>query len=61
METVKNALKSSAEGFIFWEDSSTTNINPDMFEQYTAPEINQWGKMIHDSGKQRQLSARSIY
>lgn len=41
METVKNALKSSAEGFIFWEDSSTTNINPDMFEQYTAPEINQ--------------------
>ena len=61
METVKNALKSSAEGFIFWEDSSTTNINPDMFEQYTAPEINQWGKMIHDSGKQRQLSARCIY
>ena len=61
METVKNALKSSAEGFSLREDSGTTNINPDMLEQYTAPEINQWGKMIHDSGKQRQLSARCIY
>lgn len=51
METVQIALKSSAEGFIFWEDSSTTNINPDMFQKYTAPEINQWGRVIHEHDK----------
>lgn len=51
METVQIALQSSAEGFIFWEDSSTTNISPDMFAKYTSPEINQWGKMIHKNDK----------
>lgn len=51
LETVKISCKSSAEGFIFWEDSSTTNISPDMFSKYTAPEINQWGKVIHEHDK----------
>lgn len=51
METVKVSVKSSADGFIFWEDSSTTNISPDMFSEYTAPEINEWGRVIHESGK----------
>lgn len=51
LETVTASVKSSAEGFIFWEDSSTTNISPDLFEKYTAPEINQWGKCIHENDK----------
>lgn len=42
-ETVQISVKSSAEGFIFWEDSSTTNISPVFFSKYTAPEINLWG------------------
>lgn len=50
-ETVRISVKSSAEGFIFWEDSSTTNISPDFFAKYTAPEINQWGRLIHDNDK----------
>lgn len=51
METVRISLQSSAEVFNFFEDSSTTNISPAMFEEYTAPEINAWGKAIHAEGK----------
>lgn len=51
LETVKISVDSPAEGFIFWEDSSTTNINPAMFQKYTAPIINEWGKIIHKEGK----------
>jgi len=45
------SLNSSADGFIFWEDSSTTNINPDLFSRYTAPQINAWGRRIHADGR----------
>lgn len=51
METVQVSLNSSAEGFIFWEDSSTTNLSPDLFSRYTLPQINEWGKKIHEQGK----------
>ena len=50
-ETVRLSIDSQADGFIFWEDSSTTNISPAYFEAYTAPEVNQWGRMIHEAGK----------
>lgn len=50
-ENVRLSLNSSAEGFIFWEDSSTTNISPSMFEKYTKPEIDRWGDLIHAEGK----------
>lgn len=50
-ENVRISLESGADGFIFWEDSSTTNISPAMFEKYTLPEINRWGQMIHKEGK----------
>lgn len=50
-EAVKIALNSSADGFIFWEDSSTTNISPAMFEKYTKPQIDRWGELIHQNGK----------
>lgn len=50
-ETVRISVNSAADGFIFWEDSSTTNISPAMFEKYTKPEIDRWGELIHDAGK----------
>ncbi len=50
-ESAEIAVKTSAEGFIFWEDSSTTNISPDMFRKYTKPEIDAWGDLVHRSGK----------
>lgn len=50
-ETVKISAESDAEAFIFWEDSSTTNISPSFFSEYTAPEIKQWGDYLHKNGK----------
>ena len=40
-----------AESFIFWEDSSTTNISPSMFDKYTAPEISEWARILHANDK----------
>lgn len=50
-ETVRNALNSSADGFLFWEDSSTTNVSPAIFRKYTMPEVNRWGELIHKDGR----------
>ena len=47
METVEIAVNSGAEAYTFWEDSSTTNISPDYFIKYTAPEISSWAKKVH--------------
>ena len=51
LRSVEISVDSSAEGFIFWEDSSTTNISPQLFLKYAAPEINSWGDIIHKNGK----------
>ena len=51
LETVKYSAETEVDSFIFWEDSSTTNISPAMFETYTAPQINEWGKILHANGK----------
>jgi len=51
MKTVEIAVNTPYEAFIFWEDSSTTNISPSMFEKYTAPEIKAWGDLLHKNGK----------
>ncbi len=50
-ETVRISVQSEAEAFIFWEDSSTTNITPDWFSRHTAPELTQWASLIHSQGK----------
>jgi len=42
---------SIAEAFIFWEDSSTTNISPDYFEKYSAPEIEKYASILHENEK----------
>lgn len=49
--TAKFAAETECEAFIFWEDSSTTNISPSMFEKYTSPEITAWGNVLHANGK----------
>ena len=50
-ETLRISVDSRAEGFIFWEDSSTTNISPGFFEKYTKPEIDHWGDVVHQNNK----------
>ena len=49
--TAKYCAQSEAEAFIFWEDTSTTNINPEMFEKYAAPEISFWADSLHAEDK----------
>ena len=50
-QTLQISVDSQADGFIFWEDSSTTNISPAFFEKYTKPEIDRWGQVVHENGK----------
>jgi len=50
-KTAEISVESDAEVFIFFEDSSTTNISPAMFEKYTMPEIDTWGRIIHGADK----------
>ena len=47
----KICADSPAEVFITWEDSSTTNISPALYEQYILPEINEWCDILHEKGK----------
>ena len=51
IQAAELAVKTEAEAFIFWEDSSTTNISPAFFSKYTVPTIRKWGKIMHDNGK----------
>lgn len=50
-KTAKFCVQSPCEVFLFWEDSSTTNISPAMFKRYAMPEITSWGNELHSSGK----------
>lgn len=49
MEAVKNAAGASVPGFIPFEDTSSTNINPDMFRRYILPELNAWADVIREN------------
>lgn len=50
-EAAKIAAASSSPVFLSWEDTSTTNISPQYYEQYILPEINEWCDILHASGK----------
>jgi uroporphyrinogen-III decarboxylase len=50
-QTAELSVLSPCEAFIFWEDSSTTNISPTMFQKYVAPEISTWGRTLRAAGK----------
>ncbi len=51
LETVRISAGSSAECFLFYEDSSTTNLSPALFERYTLPEIAEWSRLLHRNNK----------
>lgn len=51
LETVRFSADTEIDVFNFYEDSSTTNISPAMFEKYTAPVINEWAQVLHQNGK----------
>jgi uroporphyrinogen-III decarboxylase len=51
MQAVRISVDSPAQAFISWEDSSTTNISPRLFERYIAPDLNRWGREIHSADK----------
>jgi len=51
LKTVELSVDSSAEAFISWEDTSTTNISPSIFTKYIAPEIKSWTDIIHSADK----------
>lgn len=51
METVRYTAESKAAACISWEDSSTTNLSPSLYETYIAPEIAEWCKVLGQAGK----------
>ena len=50
-QSVKLCSESNAEVFISFEDSSTTNYSPRLYEQYVIPELNEWADMLHKENK----------
>ncbi|MCK5811799.1 MAG: hypothetical protein KAG94_02785 [Clostridiales bacterium] len=50
-QAVNIASECDAKAFLFWEDSSTTNISPSQFEDYILPEINNWADILHEKDK----------
>lgn len=51
LESTEISLGCDAEGMLFFEDTSTANYSPAMFEKYIAPEISDWARIMHQSGK----------
>lgn len=50
LDTVEITLKSDAQGAIFWEDTSTTNLSPAFYEAYVEPEITAWAERFRREG-----------
>ena len=51
IKVIQVSVESKAEGFIFWEDSSTTNISPSFYDKYIVQDIETWSRMIHKADK----------
>ncbi len=45
------AADSPAEFFLSWEDTSTTNISPQYYQDYILPELTMWCDILHAKGK----------
>lgn len=50
-KSAKICSESNAEVFISFEDSSTTNYSPTMYEDYALPELNEWADILHKENK----------
>ncbi len=57
METVDCAVKSKAEYFISWEDSTEFLTSPEWYEKYIATELNEWCDVLHAHNKKYILHA----
>ena len=58
-----HVVESPADAFVTWEDTSTTNISPSLFERYIMPEMNRWGQVVHAATRgnvQEQIAADSL-
>jgi hypothetical protein len=51
MEAVKLAAQSPYSHFITWEDSSTQNYSPELYDAYIGSEIGGWCRTLSDCGK----------
>lgn len=51
LEAVTLALQSEYEYFITWEDSSTQNYSPTLYDAYIGSEIGKWCRLINANGK----------
>ena len=49
--TVRLTAETEADGAIFWEDSSTTNLSPGLYDRYIRPEITCWAAVFREHGK----------
>lgn len=49
--SVQLCAQTDAEVFISFEDSSTTNYSPSMYENYAVSELNEWCDILHQENK----------
>lgn len=49
--SVQLCAQTDAEVFISFEDSSTTNYSPWMYEEYAVSELNEWCDILHKENK----------
>ena len=50
-KSVELCSQTDAEVFISFEDSSTTNYSPSMYEEYAVAELNDWCDILHRENK----------
>ncbi|MGI5894893.1 MAG: uroporphyrinogen decarboxylase family protein [Candidatus Merdivicinus sp.] len=50
-QTIQFTAESKIEACLSWEDSSTTNLSPSLYEEYIAPEIQSWCTLLKQSNK----------
>ncbi len=48
-EILEAVMRCDAPFCISWEDSSTTNLNPALYEEYVAPEISGWVRRLKEN------------
>ncbi|MFO7636757.1 MAG: uroporphyrinogen decarboxylase family protein [Clostridia bacterium] len=51
IKAAEMSCECGAEAYIFWEDSSTTNVSPSQFREHVADEIREWADILHRRGK----------
>lgn len=50
-KTVEYTAESKIEACLSWEDSSTTNLSPALYQEYIQPEITSWNRILTEAGK----------